>query len=86
MEPPPPSGHSRQLGAVRIDRVPVVHATARVDIDLVSAEPARALPDEAADPEDDDDGEGEVLHEETLGVVEAAAGGADGYVELFAIC
>lgn len=57
-------------------------ATARINIDLVNAKPARALPDESADPKDDDNGKGKVLHEESLDRVEAAAGRADGHVEL----
>ena len=82
MKPPPPDRPSGQLGLVSIDGVPVVLTTAGVNIDVVNRQPLAALPDEAADPEDDDNGEGEVLNEEALDVVETAADGADGYVEL----
>lgn len=83
MEPPLPDRHGRNLSLVSVDLVPVVLATAGIDIDVLDAQPAAALPDETADPEDDDDGEGEVLDEEALDIVEAATGRADGYVELW---
>lgn len=83
MEPPLPSRHGLKLSLVSVDLVPVVLATAGIDIDVLDAQPAAALPDEAADPEDDDDGQGEVLDEEALDVVKAATGRADGYVELW---
>ena len=65
-----------------MDSVPVELAAAGVEVDLVGAQPAGALPEDAADPEDDDDGHGEVRLEEALGVVEAALDGTDGDVEL----
>lgn len=77
-----PGGHLSELGTVLVDLVPGELAAASVDIDLVSAEPTAALPDETADPEDDDDRESEVRLEEALGIVEAATDGADGSVEL----
>lgn len=83
MESPLPSRHSRQLGAVRIDRVPVELAAADVDVDVARAQPALTLPREPHEPEEDDDGEGEVRLEEALGVVVASTRWADGDVELF---
>jgi hypothetical protein len=77
-----PRRHRRQAGAVLVDGVPVELAAARVEVDLVGAEPAAALPQEAADPEDNDDGQGQVRFEEALDIVVAAADGADGDVEL----
>lgn len=65
-----------------MDISPVDLATTRVDVDLAGAEPALSLPEEATDPEEHDDGEGEVGLEETFGVVDTAAGWADGHVEL----
>lgn len=73
-----PRRHSRQLGAVYVDGVPVQLAAASVDIDLVRAQPAGALPQEAADPEGNDDGEGKVRLEEALDIVESTTDGADG--------
>jgi hypothetical protein len=85
VEPALPGRHGSQLGAVGVDVVPVELAAARVEVDLLRAEPASALPQEATDPEDNDDGQGEVGLEEALCVVEAATGGADGHVELEAL-
>jgi len=85
MEHPLPRGHVGQARAVLVDGVPVELAAARVQVDLVGAQPAGALPEEAADPEDDDDGEGEVRLEEALHVVVAASDGADGDVELWGV-
>lgn len=85
MEHPLPRGHVGQARAVLVDGVPVELAAARVQVDLVGAQPAGALPEEAADPEDDDDGEGEVRLEEALHVVVAAADGADGDVQLWGV-
>ena len=76
-----PGRHLSELGAVLVDLVPRKLAAASVDIDLISTEPTSALPDEATDPEDDDDGESEISLEETLGIVEAATDGADGSVQ-----
>lgn len=79
---PLPGGHSRQLSAVLVDGIPVELAAARVDVDLVKAEPAGALPEEAADPEEDDNGESEVRLEKALGIVDAAFRRSDGYEKL----
>lgn len=79
---PAPQRHGRDLGAVLVDLVPRQFAAARVDVDLRRAQPAGPLPQPAADPEEDDDGERQVRLEEALDVVEAAAHGADGDVEL----
>lgn len=69
--------------SVRADLVPVQLATAGVDVNLVQAQPPRPLPDEAEDPEGDDDREGKVGLEEALGVVDARlARGSDGGEEL----
>lgn len=73
-----PGGHLSELLAVLVDLVPGELAAASVNIDLVGAEPTCSLPDETTDPEDDDDGKGEVRLEEALDIVEAAADGADG--------
>lgn len=54
----PPSGQGRDLGAVCVDLVPWELAATSVDVDLGGAQPTLALPEPAADPEDDDDGQG----------------------------
>lgn len=77
-----PRGHLGQLGAVLVDVVPRELATASIEINLVNGEPAGALPDEAADPEDDDDGKGQVGLEEALGRVDIGTNGGNGNVEL----
>lgn len=82
MEGPLPRRHSRQLGAVGVDPVPVELAASRVDVDVARAQPPFTLPGEADEPEEDDDGEGEVRLEEARGVVVAAPRWADGDVEL----
>lgn len=82
VEDPFPRWHGRQLGAVGVDGVPVELAAADVDVDVASAQPGLALPCKADEPEEYDDGEGEVRLEEALGIVEAALGRADGDVEL----
>lgn len=83
VEDPLPRGHCRQLGAVGVDGVPVELAAADVDVDVARAQPGLALPGEADEPEEDDDGEREVRFEEALGVIEPALRGTDGDVELF---
>lgn len=80
-----PGGHGSQPGAILIDGIPVVFTAASVDVDLVGAKPASALPDKTTDPEDNDDGQGEVRLEETFGIVEPTFDGADGDKKLFAI-
>lgn len=82
MESPLPRRHGGQLGAVGVDPVPVELAASRVDVDVARAQPPFALPGEADEPEEDDDGEGEVRLEEARGVVVAASWWADGDVEL----
>lgn len=86
MHDPLPRRHSRQLGAVLVDGVPVELAAVEVDVDVARAQPRLALPGEADEPEEHDDGEGEVRLEEARGVVEAALGRADGDIELFFFC
>lgn len=83
MHDPLPRRHSRQLGAVLVDGVPVELAAVEVDVDVARAQPGLALPGEADEPEEHDDGEGQVRLEEARGVVEAALGRADGDIELF---
>lgn len=83
MHDPLPRRHGRQLGAVLVDCVPVELAAVEVDVDVTRAQPGLALPGEANEPEEYDDGEREVRLEEARGVVEAALGRADGDVELF---
>lgn len=83
MHDPLPRRHGRQLGAVLVDCVPVELAAVEVDVDVARAQPGLALPGEADEPEEYDDGEGEVRLEEARGVIEAALGRADGDVELF---
>jgi len=82
VEPALPTRHGSQLSTVSVDLIPVDLATAGVDIDLLGAEPASALPEEATNPEDDDDRESQVGLEEALGIVVAATNGADSDVEL----
>ena len=82
MHDPPPRRHRSQLGAVLIDRVPIEVSPSGIQVDISGAQPAAAFPQEAADPEDDDDGQGQVRLEEALHVVVTAADGADGNVEL----
>lgn len=85
MHDPLPSRHSRQPSAVLVDGVPVELAAVEVNVDVARAQPGLALPGETDEPEEHDDGEGEVRLEEARGVVEAALGRADGDVELFFI-
>lgn len=63
---------------------PVDHAAAGVNVDLSEGEPAFAFPEIPTGPEEEDDGEGEVGFEESLGVVDFDFGvkGPDGDVEL----
>lgn len=82
MNNPLPSRHSSQLGAVRIDLVPGQLASAGIDVDLVEPEPPSSLPEKPADPEEHDDGQGQVGLEEALYRVEATFYGAYGDVEL----
>ena len=79
--PPRPTRH---LGPVLVDGHPVELAAIRVNVHLVRAQPAAPLPKVADDPEEEDDGEGEVQLEEALGGVEARLpdGGGDGGVKL----
>ena len=71
------------MSPVGIDLIPVELTTAGVDVHLVCSEPTGALPEVADDPEEDDDGEGEVGLEEALGVTEGAVGVGERGVELF---
>ena len=82
MQQPLPGRHSSQPSLLGIDLRPVDRPAARIDVDLVDAEPPLALPEVAADPEEEDDGECEVDLEETFDVIEAAVDGADCDVEL----
>jgi len=82
VEPALPGGHGSQLGTVGVDLVPVDLTAAGVDIDLLCAEPTGALPEEAANPEYDDDGKSQVGLEEAFGIVIAATNGAYSDVEL----
>lgn len=77
MQQPPPSRHSSQPGPLGVDLLPVDRPAARIDVDLVNAEPPLAFPEVAAGPEEEDHRESEVYLEETFGVVEAAVDGAD---------
>lgn len=74
--------HGRQLAPVLVDLVPRQLAAVGVDVDVLCAEPALALPQPAAGPEEEHDGQGQVGLEEALGVVDAALDGRDGDVEL----
>jgi hypothetical protein len=77
VEGTPPRRPGLDLLLFGADEFPVVLPPARVNIDLVGAEPAGPLPEVADDPEEDHDGEGEVNLEEGLGIL-----GLDGSVEL----
>lgn len=80
---PAPLRERLHVLAIRLDGLPIQLATAGIDVHLVGAEPARPLPEEAANPEEKDDGEREVRLEEALGVVEfCLTGRCDGGVEL----
>ena len=74
--------HGGNASALLVDLVPRELAAAGIDIDVGEREPALTLPEEANRPEEEDDGEGKVRHEEALGIVEAAGDGADGNEEL----
>lgn len=65
-------GHGRQLPAVLVDLVPRQLAPVGVDVDILGAQPALALPQPAARPEDHHQRRGQVDLEEALGRVEAA--------------
>lgn len=78
----PPAWHSRNISLVSIDFFPVEFATASIDIDILGTQPTLTLPEEAIDPEEEDDREGEVGLEETGCVVDATFRWGDGYKEL----
>jgi hypothetical protein len=78
----PPHGPGSDHFAMRVDLVPVELTATGVDINLVSAEPTSTLPDEATDPEEDDDGDSKHELEEALSSVESTSGGSDGNEEL----
>lgn len=67
MENPTPFRQGGNLGPVRVDLVPVVLSETSVEINLVSAKPASALPKVAAGPEDENNRQGEDLLEEIIG-------------------
>ena len=67
--------HGGNASALLVDLVPRELAAAGIDIDVGEREPALTLPEEANRPEEEDDGEGKVRHEEALGIVEAAGDG-----------
>lgn len=79
-----PGRHGSNTLPLGTDSNPVDLAAASVNIDLMRAEPSGAFPDEAADPEEENDGEGEVGLEEAFGIVEFAfvTRRGDGDVEL----
>lgn len=58
------------MGTVGVDSLPVKLTTTGVNVHLGGAEPARALPEVANDPEDQDDRDGEPGHEEALSAVQ----------------
>lgn len=69
-----PRGEGGNAGALGVDVVPVDGASAGVEIDLAGAdEEAASLPDVTADPEEENDGGGEVGDEEGLGASNGSA-------------
>lgn len=79
-----PCGPGRNLSTIRVDGVPVELTASSVNIHLVCAQPATSLPEVADDPEEEDDGKGEVQLEEALSSVRAglADRSSNGGVEL----
>jgi len=78
MENPLPRRHGSEFGAVLVDLVPRQLTTARVDVDLVNLQPAGTLPEEATDPEENNDWESKVRFEEALNRVVSSSDWADG--------
>lgn len=68
-----------------VDPVPVNLAATSINVNLAELEPAGTLPEEAADPEHDNDGKGEVGLEEALGSVDTTTKRPDGGVELLEV-
>ena len=66
------SRQGRHPRTIRVDGIPVVLTTARIDIHLRRAQPALLLPEVAADPEDENHRQCEHVLEPTLDVVELA--------------
>jgi hypothetical protein len=77
-----PRGPRLDLLALPVNGVPVEFTTAGVNVHLRGAKPSLALPEVAADPEERDDEEGEVVLEEGLGGTNAHTNRRDGSVEL----
>lgn len=71
MEDSLPRRLGRQLRASPVDELPVRNPTTSVDIDLFSLQPSLALPEVAADPEEEHHGESEVGLEEAFSVTDA---------------
>jgi hypothetical protein len=78
-----PGWPSSDLGLVGVDGFPVQVTTTGINIHLLNLEPSLALPEEANDPEEEDDRDGKEVGEESLGIVELiSAWWSDGVVEL----
>lgn len=67
MHNPPPRRHSSNSLPLCIDPFPFNNAPVLVDIYLVGSQPSSAFPEEATNPKEQDDGQGKVSLEESLG-------------------
>lgn len=59
-----PCRHSSKGCALSVDLVPVKLTEAGIDINVLSSQERLALPNPADEPEEEDDGCGQILHEE----------------------
>lgn len=85
MEEAAPSGPCSHLGPELVDLVPVMLTTTSVDINLVNRQPTLSLPDISDGPEEEDNGESQVGHEEAFNSAHTgrARGSDNGNIELY---
>jgi hypothetical protein len=77
-----PLGQGSNSGTLSVDELPVNLPAAAVNVNLSGSEPALALPEVTAGPEEEHYRKGKVGLEEALGIVETATGGCNGHEEL----
>jgi hypothetical protein len=77
-----PLGQGSDSSTLSVDDLPVNLAATAVNVDLRGSEPALALPEITAGPEEEHNGKGKIGLEEALGIVETATGRCNGYKEL----
>ena len=77
-----PGWRSSKLGAEGVDLIPVKLTPASVYVNLAQLEPAGTLPEVPANPEKQNDRNGQVRLEEPRCVVDASTGRAQGNIKL----